>query len=113
VRDLLHVDVAVELIDRVAVDPQRFDGLVANAGGGVQGSLSLRETTALCEEITGRSGLVTPSDEERPGDVPYYATDARHVGEVVGWKPTIGPRQILESIFEWAAANEAAVRTAL
>jgi len=113
VRDLLHVDDAVDLIDRVLSDPDGLDGLVANAGGGVEGSLSLRETTALCEEITGRSGLVEPSTEERQGDVPYYVSDASRAREVVGWRPQVGPREILAAIHDWIIDNEAAVRAAL
>src|SRR6202012_3812354 len=53
VRDLLHVAHLIELIDEQLIDPDRWDGITVNVGGGRDGSLSLRETTALCAEITG------------------------------------------------------------
>ncbi len=53
VRDLLHVDDLLDLMDEQLADPARWDGVTANVGGGREGSLSLLETTALCAEITG------------------------------------------------------------
>ena len=38
------------------------------AGGGPEVSLSLRETTALCVEITGRRVEVVEDGSDRPGD---------------------------------------------
>ena len=45
VRDLLHVDDLCELILEQLGDPGAWDGATLNVGGGVEGSLSLRETT--------------------------------------------------------------------
>jgi CDP-paratose 2-epimerase len=113
VRDLLHVDDAVDLVERALLDRERFGGLVANAGGGREVSLSLRETTALCEELTGRTGLVTASGEERPGDVPLYVTDNARVTDRTGWRPQRSSRDVLTDIRDWIAAHEDSVRAAL
>ena len=53
VRDLLHVDDLVDLVDEQLGDPERWSGSVANVGGGRECSLSLLETTVLCRELTG------------------------------------------------------------
>lgn len=113
VRDLLHVEDVVDLIEQQLEDPERWAGVVANAGGGRETSLSLRETTALCEELTGRSGLVEPSDESRPGDVPVYVSDTSHLAGFTDWRPRRPARQVLEDTFEWIVRHEDAVRAAL
>ena len=45
VRDLLHVDDLVDLVDRQLTDPDHWRGHTFNVGGGRDGSLSLLETT--------------------------------------------------------------------
>src|SRR5881275_2136553 len=53
VRDLLHVDDLVDLIERQLSDPGGWNGRMVNVGGGREVSLSLAETTAMCRELTG------------------------------------------------------------
>src|SRR4051812_33879062 len=74
VRDLIHVDDVVELIDRQLGAPDEWAGRLVNVGGGRECSLSLAETTALCRELTGRTVPVGVAGEDRPGDVRIYLT---------------------------------------
>ena len=75
VRDLLHVDDLVDLVDEQLGDPEGWSGSVANVGGGRECSLSLLETTALCRELTGNEVEIGADPETRPGDVPIYLSD--------------------------------------
>jgi CDP-paratose 2-epimerase len=113
VRDLLHVDDVCALIAEQLADPGAWDGATVNVGGGVEGSLSLLETTLLCRELTGNEVPVEPVLEPRPGDVPLYASDCRELFARTGWRPTRGPRTILEDTLAWIEANEEAVLKAL
>jgi CDP-paratose 2-epimerase len=113
VRDLLHVDDLVSLIDEQVLQPERWDGVTANVGGGRECSLSLRETTALCAEITGRTIAVGSDDETRPGDVPLYLSDCTRLYATTGWRPQRGPLEILGAIHDWIREHEDALRTAL
>ncbi len=54
VRDLLHVDDLADLVPLQVAALDRLDGSTFNVGGGRDCSLSLLETTALCEAISGR-----------------------------------------------------------
>src|SRR5689334_13332090 len=72
VRDLLHIEDLVDLVERQLLDPQKWDGNTVNAGGGREISLSLLETTALCQKLTGNEVPMTPVAETRQGDVPIY-----------------------------------------
>ncbi|MEA2379357.1 MAG: CDP-paratose 2-epimerase [Thermoleophilaceae bacterium] len=113
VRDLMHVEDLADLIEDQLLRPAHWDGAVANVGGGAQVSLSLRETTELCREITGNEVEVVASGESRPGDVRIYISDCARLGELSDWTPRRGPRQVLEDVFTWVNANERAVEAAL
>ena len=113
VRDLLHVDDLVDLVTLQLEDPDRWHGATVNAGGGRECSLSLRETTALCAEITGNRVDVDADGGERAGDVPVYISDCTYLRRFGDWRPQRGPRHILEDTFTWIRANERAVRHAI
>jgi CDP-paratose 2-epimerase len=107
VRDLLHVLDLVDLLEEQLAAPERWDGVVANVGGGRGCSLSLAETTALCAEITGRTVPVSSALEDRPGDVPSYISDCRKLFSLTGWRPRRDARAILQDIHAWIAEHEA------
>jgi CDP-paratose 2-epimerase len=113
VRDLLHVEDLVDLIEEQLLDPALWDGATVNVGGGREGSLSLLETTALCAEITGNTVDVEHSAETRPGDLPLYISDCSRLFELSDWRPRRDPRTILADIDAWISENETAIRGAL
>jgi CDP-paratose 2-epimerase len=113
VRDLLHVEDLVDLLDEQLASPERWDGLTANVGGGRDCSLSLREATALCAEITGNQLQVGSNADTRPGDVPVYISDCGKLFALTDWRPRRDAGTVLVDIHDWLVANEAALRTAL
>lgn len=113
VRDLLHIDDLATLIEDQLLKAEHWDGVTANVGGGAGFSLSLRETTDMCRELTGNHVEVMSSSEVRPGDVRIYVSDCSRLRGHTDWRPTRGPRQVLEDIISWIAENERTVRAAL
>lgn len=113
VRDFLHIDDLFELVDLQTQALDLFDGQTFNVGGGLERSLSLLETTTLCERITGRRITIHQQPETRVADVPLYITDYRKVTSLCGWRPSRNAEQTLTDIYEWITDNEALVRTAL
>jgi CDP-paratose 2-epimerase len=113
VRDLLHVDDLVPLVDEQLRHPEHWAGVTANVGGGVDCSLSLLETTELCRELTGNEVGVEPASESRPGDVPIYVSDCELLYSHTDWRPERTPREILKDISDWITDNERAVVAAL
>jgi CDP-paratose 2-epimerase len=113
VRDLLHVDDLVDLIEDQLGRPDHWAGTTYNVGGGRTGSLSLLETTAICRELTGRHPELTSVGETRRGDVRCYVSDCSALFAHTTWRPTRSPRDILADILAWASDNEQLVQTAL
>jgi CDP-paratose 2-epimerase len=113
VRDLLHVEDLVDLVEHQLLDPAKWDGQTVNAGGGRECSLSLVETTAICQELTGNEVPITPVAETRQGDVPIYLSDCARLFDLDEWRPRRSARQVLADIHEWVAADEERIAAAL
>ena len=113
VRDLLHVDDLVELVDEQLSEPDAWAGFVGNVGGGRDHSLSLRETTEICRELTGNEVPIDVVLDTRQGDVPIFLADCARLFERTGWRPSRDPRQTLSDIHRWTSENEAALAQAL
>ena len=105
VRDLLHVEDLVDLVERQLLDPERWDGRTFNVGGGRECSLSLRETTEICRELTGNEVAIEPVAETRTGDVPVYLSDCARLFEFDEWRPRRSARQVLADIDAWIAGE--------
>jgi CDP-paratose 2-epimerase len=113
VRDLLHID---DLVDLLLIQISRFNELCGetfNVGGGREVSVSLRELTALCSEITGNTIPVRRTTEDRPGDVRLYLTDSRKVMQRLDWKPRRSVHDIVQQISDWIVSNEGELRPIL
>lgn len=107
VRDLLHVLDLVDLLEEQLLAPAEWAGVTANVGGGRAVSLSLREATALCVELTGRETEIVPApDDHRPGDVPLYLSDTSRLEALTDWRPRRDARQILADIHAWVVEHE-------
>jgi CDP-paratose 2-epimerase len=113
VRDVLHVNDLAALVDDQLLRPAEWAGAVVNVGGGAQGSLSLRETSALCEEITGNRLPVVVNPETRAGDVRIYISDCAALRRFSDWAPQHGPRRVLEDIFSWVRDDETVIASTL
>lgn len=109
VRDFLHIADLLDLIDLQIQQLDSLNGEIFNVGGGVENTLSLYETTQLCQEITGNRVEITPVLENRIGDVPIFITDSRKVINQTGWKPKRGTRKTLLDIYYWIRENQSKI----
>lgn len=113
VRDLLHVDDLAELVTEQLGRPSDWDGATVNVGGGREVSLSLREATELCAELTGNRLEIGSEEQERPGDVPLYLSDCTALHERTDWRPRRDTGRIMEDIAAWVSDNEAELERVL
>lgn len=106
VRDLLHVDDVVKLIDLQIHQIEKFEGKIYNVGGGIENSASLLEMTSICEKITGNKIKIGSEVETRTADLRIYITDNSLIEKEIGWKPTKSVEKIFTDIFHWIKENE-------
>ncbi len=106
VRDILHVDDLIELIDLQIHQAERFENSIYNAGGGLSSSASLLEMTHICEKITGNKIGIGSEIQTRPADLKSYVTDNTRIEKEIGWKAEKNLENVFEDIFEWIRLNE-------
>ena len=113
VRDLLHVEDLIDLVERQLLDREFWDGHTVNVGGGRASSLSLQETTEICRRLTANEVPIEPIEPTRAGDVPIYLSDCSRLFDLDEWRPRRGPEQVLADIHDWIVADEARIAEAL
>ncbi|MFN6462628.1 MAG: NAD-dependent epimerase/dehydratase family protein [Nostoc sp. DedVER02] len=113
VRDLLHIEDLLCLINYQLENFSELDGDILNVGGGADNSLSLLETTRLCEAITGKSIAIKSEEAARQGDIPIYITDSSKIISKTGWKPMMNPEQTLKDIYDWILEYETILKPVL
>lgn len=113
VRDLLHVDDLVELIEEQLDDPDHWAGHTFNVGGGREVSLSLQETTEICARLSGNEIEIGSVPEDRDGDVPIYLSDCSRIHGHSGWRPRRDAECVLADIHEWIASDPERIEATL
>ena len=107
VRDLLHIDDLADLVSLQIKDIHNYAGEIFNVGGGLSSSLSLCETTALCQKITGNDLGIVGDDSSRTVDIPWYVTDNTKVTEAFSWSPQRNGHDVLNDFHQWLVEHEA------
>ena len=77
---------------------------VYNIGGGPANTISLLESIALIESITGRPSEVL-FEAERKGDLRYFVSDLEKARSTFGFSPSVRPKEGLTGLIEWVRAN--------
>lgn len=113
VRDILHIDDLVDLIDLQMHNIDTYSGRVYNAGGGNANSASLMEMTAICERITGNKIVIQAEAQTRQADLRLYITDNSNIEQNTPWHPKKDVNKVFSDIFDWIRANESQLSTIL
>ncbi len=113
VRDFLHINDLAALIIRQIESPHLFTDAVYQVGGGIENTLSLLELTEICQRISTHKMPMGRQQENRPGDIRIYYSDNGLIESHSGWKPTLGPTEIISDIFDWLEQDEDKLRKVL
>ena len=106
VRDVLHIEDLIELVDLQIHQIERFNGNIYNAGGGLTNSASLLEMTQICEIITGNKITIEQELKNRPADLRVFITDNSKIENEIGWSPKRNIEHTLTDVFNWIKTNE-------
>src|SRR5215471_916033 len=102
VRDVLHVDDLYDLLAKQLVELDRHSGQTFyNVGGGMENSVSLRELTQFCQELSGKRIEIGRIAETGDADIPFYVSDCTAVHKAAGWQPQRKLSMVLENVWQW------------
>ena len=107
VRDVLHVDDLLRLVEYELDHFDVVDGETFNVGGGVEVSTSLQELTATCRVATGVELPIGSDPVTRPADVRIYLTDNGRVSGRTGWRPEKTVGEIVDDVCGWLRDHQA------
>ena len=113
VRDILHVDDLVELIDLQIHQIEKFNGKIYNVGGGLENSASLLEMTQICKKITGNTINIASEAVTRTADLRIFVTDNTKIETETGWKPKKSVATVFQDIYHWIKENEEQLKNIL
>jgi len=113
VRDFLHIDDLLDLVEIQLRDLPKHAGATYNVGGGRALSVSLLELTEVCQRLSGNTIPITPDPEGRAPDVPVYLSDTARVHAATGWTPQRGVDATVGEIVAWLRDNERTLRPIL
>ncbi|ACI21426.1 NAD-dependent epimerase/dehydratase family protein [Thermodesulfovibrio yellowstonii] len=106
VRDILHIDDLYNLIEKQILNIHTYNGQIFNIGGGRNISVSLKELTQICQDVTGNKIEIKSIPDTRFADIPYYITDYTKAQTEIGWIPKYSVREIIEEIARWIYDNK-------
>jgi CDP-paratose 2-epimerase len=107
VRDLLHPQDLFELLKKQINTLDKNTGEIFNVGGGRHVSTSLKELTALSQEVTGSKVPIQKQAATTPVDIPLYISDNRKATEAFYWTPQRSVKTIVGEIHSWLRDNDA------
>lgn len=110
VRDFLHVDDLCGLLLEQIRNFDDWDGWLGNVAGGLPNTASLRELTALCEEITGKKIPMVSIHASRPSDLRLFIGDCAKLFARTAWRPRRDVRRIVQDINTWACEHSDALK---
>jgi CDP-paratose 2-epimerase len=106
VRDLLHPADLYALLSRQIKSLPTLRGETFVAAGGLQGSASLQEFTALCQRVCGNSPEIKSNPQTAAVDVPFFVGDSSKCKKTFDWAPKATPERIVQDIADWLKSDE-------
>jgi len=106
VRDFIDIDDLFDVIDIQLNDFNLYQQNTFNIGGGKKNSLSLKEMTKICQEITGNKINIKSDLKNRIDDVPLYISDTSKFQKISGWSCKNTPKTTFKKIYQWLLENQ-------
>ena len=106
IRDVLHIQDVCEIILKQIINFSKINNQLFNIGGGIKNSISLKNLTKKCENITGNVIKIKKIYKTSIFDIPYYVTENKKIKKFYNWKPKKDINMILEDVYDWMLSNK-------
>ena len=106
IRDVLHVDDVCEIIHIQIKNLKKIHNKTFNIGGSSKNSISLKELTHKCENLTLNKIKFKRVTKSSIFDIPYYVSDNSKLNKIYKWKPKKSVDMIIKDIYIWLKENK-------
>ncbi|MFH1433089.1 MAG: GDP-mannose 4,6-dehydratase [archaeon] len=98
VRDILHAQDVVRLLELEAQNIKKIKGEVFSIGGGYNNTISLLELTEML-------GMKPKFSDWRPADQKVFYADISKAKKLLGWQPKVTKEEGIERLENWIKEN--------
>ena len=106
VRDVIHIDDVCEIIYIQIKKIKKVYNKTFNIGGGLKNSISLKNLTLKCQNLTMNKIKIRSVSKTSMYDVPYYVSNNQKFYKNYRWSPKRTVDQIIKDIYNWLAQNK-------
>ena len=86
--------------------PKKINNITLNIGGGPKNTISLKDLTFMCQQITNNKIKIGSISKTSIFDIPYYVTDNYKLKKFYKWSPRKNTNQIIKDIYIWLTKNK-------
>ena len=101
IRDILYVDDFSSLIKKQISTFSKISNQLFCIGGGKNNSLSLKELTKKCQEITKNTPYIGSISQTSKYDIPFFISSNKKIKKFYNWSPKTNINSILKKNLEW------------
>ena len=106
VRDVLHIDDLVSLINLQIKKLNKIYNKKICVGGSKKSNTSLKNLTSICQKITGNKLKYTKIKKTSIYDIPYFITDNTAANKIYKWQPKKNIIDIVKDNYKWLVKNK-------
>ena len=109
VRDVLHIDDLIRLINIQIKSFNKIYNRKFCVGGSSKSYTSLKDLTKTCEKVTGNKIKFKKIKKTSIYDIPYFITDNSYVKKTYKWTPKKNILDIVKDTYKWLIENKVAL----
>ena len=106
VRDVLHIDDLVSLINLQIKKLNKIYNKKICVGGSKKSNTSLKNLSSICQKITGNKLKYTKIKKTSIYDIPYFVTDNSLANKIYKWQPKKNIIDIVKDNYKWLIKNK-------
>lgn len=106
VRDVLHIDDLVSLINLQIKKLNKIYNKKICVGGSKKSNTSLKNLSSICQKITGNKLKYTKIKKTSIYDIPYFVTDNTLANKIYKWQPKKNIIDIVKDNYKWLIKNK-------
>ena len=106
IRDVIHISDVCKLITLQIKKIKKIHNVTMNVGGGKKNSVSLKNLTKICQQITSNKVIISSRKSTSIYDIPFYVSNNSKVKKIYKWEPQKSFLYIVRDMYRWMISNK-------
>ena len=106
IRDVLHIDDVNDILLLQIKNLKKTYNKTFNIGGGIKNSISLKDLTLKCQDVTRNKIIISKVNKTSIFDIPYFVTDNSKIYNYYKWRPIRSIDSLIVDTYKWLYKNK-------